>query len=32
MGHHSPDAQEFGRIANADGLKAALAWQNERFG
>ena len=32
MAHQSPAAQEFGRIANADGLKAALAWQNEKFG
>ena len=32
MGHHSPDAQEFGRIANDQGLKAALAWQNDKFG
>jgi len=32
MAHQSPDAQEFGRIAAADGLKAALAWQDDRFG
>ena len=31
MAHKSPAAQEFGRIAAADGLKAALAWQAERF-
>jgi enoyl-CoA hydratase len=31
MAHKSPDAQEFGRIAATDGLKAALAWQEERF-
>ncbi len=31
MAHKSPDAQEFGRIAAAEGLKAALAWQEERF-
>ncbi len=31
MAHHSPDAQTFGRIAEEQGLKAALAWQNEKF-
>jgi enoyl-CoA hydratase len=31
MAHKSPDAQEFGRIAAADGLRAALTWQEERF-
>jgi hypothetical protein len=31
MSHKSPDAQEFGRIAAADGLRAALAWQDQRF-
>jgi len=31
MAHKSPDAQEFGRIAAAEGLKAALAWQADRF-
>ena len=25
-------AQEFGRVANDQGLKAALAWQNDKFG
>lgn len=29
--HQSPSAQEFGRIAAAEGLRAALAWQNENF-
>ena len=29
MAHKSPAAQEFGRIAQRDGLKAALAWQND---
>ncbi|MAG33604.1 MAG: enoyl-CoA hydratase [Deltaproteobacteria bacterium] len=28
MAHKSPSAQEFSRIAQRDGLKAALAWQN----
>ena len=32
MAHQSPAAQEFGRIAQLDGLKAALAWQNQHFG
>jgi enoyl-CoA hydratase len=31
MAHHSPDAQEFGRVAAAEGLKAALAWQQHRL-
>ncbi|HEY2303377.1 MAG TPA: enoyl-CoA hydratase-related protein [Acidimicrobiales bacterium] len=31
MAHKSPDAQEFGRIAAAEGLRAALAWQEDRF-
>lgn len=30
MVHRSPAAQEFARIAQQQGLKAALAWQNER--
>jgi hypothetical protein len=28
IAHHSPAAKEFGRIAQRDGLKAALEWQN----
>ena len=31
IAHKSPAAQEFGRIAKEQGLKAALAWQNEKF-
>jgi enoyl-CoA hydratase len=32
MAHHSPDAQEFGRVAAEQGFKAANAWQQERYG
>jgi hypothetical protein len=31
MGHQSPAAAEFGRIARTDGLRAALAWRDDRF-
>ncbi|MCB0996032.1 MAG: enoyl-CoA hydratase/isomerase family protein [Acidimicrobiales bacterium] len=31
MAHQSPHAVEFGRRATERGLKAALAWQDERF-
>jgi enoyl-CoA hydratase len=30
MAHRSPDAQEFAGIAQREGLKAALAWQNRK--
>jgi enoyl-CoA hydratase len=32
IAHHSPDAQEFGRVAAERGYKAAVEWQRERFG
>jgi enoyl-CoA hydratase len=32
IAHRSPAAQEFGRIARRDGLKAALAWQGRPDG
>ena len=31
IAHQAPAAREFGSIAKAQGLKAALAWQNEKF-
>ena len=31
IGHKSPAAKEFARIAKEQGLKAALAWQNQKF-
>ena len=31
IAHASPDAKEFNRVARAEGVKAALAWQNDRF-
>ena len=31
IAHKSPAAKEFARIAKEQGLKAALAWQNEKF-
>ena len=31
IAHASPDAKELNRVAKAQGVKATLAWQNERF-
>ena len=31
IAHKSPDAQEFNRVVREKGLKAGLAWQNEKF-
>ncbi|MEQ8990904.1 MAG: enoyl-CoA hydratase-related protein [Pseudomonadales bacterium] len=32
FGHFSPDAREFFRIVRSSGIKAALEWQQSRFG